>query len=290
MERARWQVGTTPLPARAWVMGVVNVTPDSFSDGGAFQDVDAAIAHGVRLVAEGADVLDIGGESTRPGGGIYGAGMQEVPEDAEIERVVPVIRGLARTVKVPISIDTRKFGVARAALEAGAAIINDVTGLQHAPELAKLAAEQGASLCLMHAQGSFATMQQAPHYDDVVAEVARFLEAAAAQAISAGVARERICIDPGIGFGKTLQHNLQLLHGLPTLAALGYPVLVGASRKGFIGALTGVQVPAERVAGSLGAAVAAVLRGASGVRVHDVKQTVESLRVAEAIAQGRSAD
>jgi dihydropteroate synthase len=290
MERVRWRVGTTLLPERAWVMGVVNVTPDSFSDGGAFRDAEAAIAHGVRLAEEGAEVLDIGGESTRPGGGVYGAGMQEVPEEEEIARVVPVIRGLVRAVKVPISIDTRKLGVARAALDAGAAIINDVTGLQHAPELAVLAVERAASLCLMHARGSFASMQKDPRYDDVVAEVARFLEGASAVAIAAGVPRERICVDPGLGFGKTLEHNLALLHALPTLAALGFPVLVGASRKGFIGALTGVKGPGDRLGGSIGAAVAAVLRGASGVRVHEVRQTVEALRVSEAIARGRSAE
>lgn len=287
-ERARWKVGDALLPARTLVMGVVNVTPDSFSDGGKFLDPNAAISQGLRLVAEGADVLDVGGESTRPGGGVYGAGMTALTADDELARVLPVIRGLVAQTNVPISVDTRKLEVARAALEVGAQIVNDVSGLSHAPELAGLCAERKASLCLMHAKGDFRTMQVAPTYEDLVAEVGRFLADAAAKAEAAGVEPARIAIDPGIGFGKTREHNVELIAALPAFAAPGYPVLLGASRKAFIGALTGVQSPGERAAGSVGAACAAAMRGASIVRVHDVKPTVEALRICDAVLASQS--
>jgi len=280
--RVRWTIGEDRLPERTAVMGVVNVTPDSFSDGGKFFDPNAAIAHGLRLIEEGADLLDIGGESTRPGGGTYGAGMRPLDDEEEITRVLPVVRGLAGN-GVPISIDTRKLEVARAALDAGATVVNDISGLTHSPELARLCAERGASLCLMHAKGEFATMQAAPHYDDLVGEITKFLVEAAGRAEAAGVARERIAIDPGLGFGKSAAHNLELIQRLDAFSALGYPVLIGASRKSFIGAVTGIQAPGERVAGSLAAAVVAAVRGASIVRAHDVKATVEALRVADAI-------
>ncbi|MBS2031569.1 MAG: dihydropteroate synthase [Deltaproteobacteria bacterium] len=265
-------------------MGVINVTPDSFSDGGKFLDSGAAIAHGLRLVEEGADLLDIGGESTRPAGNVYGAGMTELTDDDELARVLPVIQGLAKQTRVPISIDTRKLPVARAALDAGATIVNDVTGLIHAPELAKLVAERGASLCLMHSRGGdFKTMQVAPTYEDLLGEIASFLAQASARAQEAGVASERIAVDPGIGFGKTVDHNVALLNGLGAFAALGHAVLLGASRKSFIGALTGSKVPSERLQGSIAAAVAGAMRGASIVRVHDVKPTVEALKLADAV-------
>lgn len=280
----RWRIGDGPAPLGTLVMGVVNVTPDSFSDGGKFHDPNAAIAHGLRLVEQGAGILDVGGESTRPGGGDYGQGMTALDDEREIARILPVVRGLARQTRTPISIDTRKLEVARAALDAGASVVNDVSGLTHAPALARLVAERGAALCVMHARGDFATMQVAPFYDDLQGEVGAFLAAAAARAEEAGVARERIAIDPGIGFGKTTAHNCALLASIPRLAELGYPVVVGASRKAMVGALTGVAVPSERLFGSLGAAVAAAMRGASVVRVHDVKATVEALKVADAIA------
>jgi len=280
----RWRIGEGPAASGTLVMGVVNVTPDSFSDGGKFLDPNAAIAHGLRLVDEGAGLLDVGGESTRPGGGVYGRGMTALDDEHEIARILPVVRGLARQTAAPICIDTRKLEVARAALDAGATVVNDVSGLTHAPALAHLVAERGASLCVMHARGDFATMQVAPRYDDVVGEVGAFLAAAAIRAEEAGVARARIAIDPGIGFGKTTAHNVALLAAIPRLAALGYPVLVGASRKAMIGELTGVAVPGERIFGSIGAAVAAAMRGASVVRVHDVRATVQALKVACAIA------
>jgi dihydropteroate synthase len=281
--RLRWEVGGALLPARTAVMGVVNVTPDSFSDGGRFADAGAAVAHGILLEAEGADLLDVGGESTRPGGGVYGGGMDEVPAAEEIARVVPVIEGLVRSCRVPVSIDTRKLEVARAALDAGAKVINDVSALGHAPGLAALAAERGAGLCLMHMKGEFRSMQAHPVYEDLLAEVAAVLARAAQQALDAGVPAARICLDPGIGFGKTVEHNLKLIRAAPSLQSLGYPVLIGASRKSFVGKLTQVAEPGQRLHGSVAAAVAAAMSGASVVRVHDVRATVEALRVADAV-------
>ncbi|MFM8376264.1 MAG: dihydropteroate synthase [Phenylobacterium sp.] len=262
-------------------MGVVNVTPDSFSDGGRLATREAALVHALALDAAGADILDIGGESTRPG-------AEPVPAAEEMARTLPLIRDLRPRTRRRLSIDTCKLEVARAAVEAGADIWNDVTALaaDGAPELA---AGLGCTVVLMHMQGEPRTMQAAPHYEDVLAEVCAFLEARAAAALAAGVARERIWLDPGIGFGKTLEHNLALLAGLERIVALGFPVLLGASRKRFIAAIgPGGQDTGGRLGGSLAAALAGARAGVAAVRVHDVAETVQALEVQGAIlAAGR---
>ncbi|HEY0647555.1 MAG TPA: dihydropteroate synthase [Phenylobacterium sp.] len=260
-------------------MGIVNATPDSFSDGGRFLDPAAALAHARRLIAEGADMLDVGAESTRPG-------AEPVPVELEIERIVPLVRAIRAESAVPVSVDTMKPQVARAAVAAGAAIWNDVTALRHAPNSLHVAAELGCEVVLMHMQGEPRTMQAEPHYDDVVTEVAEFLAARAEAAMAAGVARERIWLDPGIGFGKhMLRHNLPLMAGLPRIVALGFPVLLGASRKSFIGALSGGAAPDQRLGGSIAAALVGASAGVAAVRVHDVAETVQALNVQAAIAQ-----
>lgn len=254
------------------IWGIVNVTPDSFSDGGRFADAEQAIAHGLLLAADGADVLDIGGESTRPG-------AEPVATEDEIARVVPVIQGLvAAGVEADISIDTRHAAVAAAALDAGATIVNDVSAGSD-PDLFPLVAGRQAGLVLMHMQGRPATMQAAPHYDDVLADVAAHLVARRDAAADAGVPPERIWIDPGIGFGKTLEHNLTLLRNLEAFVRLGTPVLLGASRKSFLGRLTDRPEPGERLAGSLACALRALEAGVRAVRVHDVRETREILDV-----------
>src|SRR5690349_4614321 len=263
---------------RPLLMGVINVTPDSFSDGGSFLDPEAAIAQGLRLVQEGAHVLDIGGESTRPGAG-------PVSEDEELWRVKPVLEGLLGS-GATRSIDTRKPGVARAALELGAGIVNDVTAFRFAPEMAKLVAETGVDCCLMHMLGEPRTMQLDPRYDDVVSDVKAFLEERLAFAVDHGVDEERVWLDPGIGFGKTIAHNLELLPRLDEIVAIGRPVVVGTSRKSFIGKLTGRE-PRDRVAGTLATHVIALERGAEIFRVHDVRETVDALKVATATLTGQ---
>ena len=255
------------------VMGIVNVTPDSFSDGGRYVSSAAAIEHAQQLIADGADLLDIGGESTRPG-------AAEVSEQEELDRVLPVIEGL-RGCEVPLSIDTWKPGVMRAALKAGASLVNDVNALQARGAL-QAVADSDAAVCLMHKQGTPQTMQQQPRYADVVAEVCGFLRARIAAAETAGIARARIVIDPGFGFGKALTHNLDLLRYLEALRALGVPVLAGLSRKSMLGALTGRAVE-DRVAASVVAALLAVQRGVAIVRVHDVRETVDALKVWNAV-------
>ncbi len=256
------------------VMGIVNVTPDSFSDGGEFFDHERAIAQGVKLARQGADVLDIGGESTRPGAK---AGALE----EELRRVIPVIEGLAGV--VPLSIDTAKAEVARRAIAAGAEIVNDVTALRGDPEMAGVCAEAGTRIVLMHMLGTPRTMQDDPRYNDVVAEVAEFLAVQTGLAEAAGIARDRIWIDPGIGFGKTVAHNLQLLKAIDRFAEMKLPVLVGASRKRFIGQLDRDAPESERLGGTIAACLAALAGGASMVRVHDVAPVVQALRVAAAI-------
>lgn len=253
-------------------MGIVNVTPDSFSDGGRFLDPAAAIAHAERLVEEGADLLDLGGESTRPG-------ARPVSVQEELDRVMPVLDAV-RGLGVPVSVDTMKPAVMRAAVAAGAAMINDVYGFRAAEAWAAVR-DSGCTLCVMHMQGEPRTMQDEPRYDDVVAEVEAFLAARLADAEANGIARARLWIDPGFGFGKTLEHNLALVRALPRLAQLA-PVLAGLSRKRMIGALTGREVAAERVAGSVAAALRAVQNGARIVRVHDVRETVDALKVWQA--------
>ncbi len=266
---------------RTQVMGVVNVTPDSFSDGGRHLEREAAVRHAHALVEAGADLLDIGGESTRPGAG-------EVPVQVELERVLPVIETLRATTDVPLSVDTRKAEVAREALRAGAMLVNDVSGLGHDPALAAVVAEAGAVLALMHIQGTPETMQADPRYDDLVAEVIEGLAGSIERAVAAGVSRQRLWVDPGIGFGKTVGHNLFLLRHLAELRVLGAPVLVGTSRKRFLGTLAGGRPPERRVAGTLASiAAVAVLRGADVVRVHDVGEAKDALAVADAIAQAR---
>ena len=269
-----------PLGERTLVMGIVNVTPDSFSDGGLLSEADEAVAYGVRLAAEGADILDIGGESTRPG-------SDPVPVDEELARVVPVVAGLHEAAPdgVALSVDTRRPGVARAAIEAGASIVNDVTAAAD-PAMFDVVRETDAGLVLMHMLGEPKTMQDDPRYDDVVTEVRDFLAARLGAAEAAGVPRDRLCVDPGIGFGKNLTHNLTLLHDIASFEDLRVPVVVGASRKRFIGQLTGVDDPAERVEGTAGAVAWCAANGVEVVRVHDVIEMTRVVRVVDAIARG----
>lgn len=263
---------------RPRVMGIVNVTPDSFSDGGRLSTLEAAVAHGLRLVEQGADILDIGGESTRPG-------AEPVSEGDELARVLPVIEALRRQWDGPISIDTLKPAVARAAVQAGATIWNDVTALTGAPDSTAVAAALGCDVVLMHMQGEPRTMQVEPRYDDVVVEVRDRLVERADAAIAAGVAHERIWLDPGIGFGKTLDHNLALTRHLDVLAATGFPVLFGASRKRMVQAVDcSAHDPLDRLGGSLALALEAARRGAGVIRVHDVRETVQALAVQAAIS------
>jgi dihydropteroate synthase len=274
-----WQTNrrTFDLTSRGVIMGIVNVTPDSFSDGGTFGDTDAAVAHGLRLAAEGAEILDIGGESTRPGAAAVSA-------DEEQRRVLPVIEKLAASTKVAISIDTSKAIVARAALQAGAEIINDVTALQGDPDMTTVAAETGAGVILMHMRGTPRTMQQDPAYENVVTEVADFLRARSEAVRAGGVVPDHIAIDPGIGFGKTVEHNLQLIAGLHTFADLGYPVVLGASRKSFLATAAGCEEITDR---DLPTAILTALGyglGARLFRVHAVRPNLQALRLAEALA------
>jgi dihydropteroate synthase len=259
------------------VMGVLNVTPDSFSDGGRFLDAGAAAQRGMEMAAEGAALLDVGGESTRPG-------ASPVPPEEELRRVIPVIRRLARAIRLPISVDTSKAEVAARALEAGASIVNDVTALRGDPRMAEVVARSRAGVVLMHMQGTPATMQRRPRYRNVVLEVAAFLRRSAARAEEAGIDRARIILDPGLGFGKSLRHNLELMNGLDALVALGYPVAVGPSRKSFIGKTLGVDIP-ERLEGTLACVAQAARAGVRIVRVHDVRSAVRFLRMQEAITR-----
>ena len=256
------------------VMGVLNVTPDSFSDGGRYRDVTAAVEHGLAMAEQGAAIIDVGGESTRPG-------ASDVPLQEELDRVLPVIERLAARVAVPISVDTCKPAVMQAALAAGASLVNDVRALQVPGALAAVAGS-GAAVCLMHMRGEPRTMQESPAYGDVVDEVRQFLAARIEACRSAGIDRQRICIDPGIGFGKLPAHNLALLAGLGRLADPGIPVLVGVSRKSLVGMITG-RPPEGRLAGSLAFAALAVRQGAAIVRAHDVAETVDAVKVANAL-------
>lgn len=265
--------GTAP-PA---VMGIVNVTPDSFSDGGQLSSAEAALAHALRLIEQGADILDIGGESTRPG-------ATPVPADEEMARVLPLITALRAQWAGPISIDTMKPEVARAAVAAGATMWNDVTALSHAPDSLQTAVDLGCDIVLMHMQGVPQTMQQAPAYGDVVSDVIDWLGARADEAISAGVHRDRLWLDPGIGFGKTLHHNLALTTGLARASALGFPVLYGASRKRMIQNVDSSAIdPLDRLGGSIALALEAARQGADIIRVHDVRETTQALRMQAAL-------
>ena len=268
-----------PIGERTLVMGIVNVTPDSFSDGGMFSDADAAVKHGLRLLEEGADLLDVGGESTRPG-------SEAVTSDEERRRVLPVMEGLRREApEALLSVDTRKAEVARDAVAAGADVVNDI-GAGTDPELFGAVAGSGAGLVLMHMKGEPKTMQEDPRYDDVVGEVRSFLAERLREAVGAGIGPDRLCADPGIGFGKNLQHNLELLRAIGTFRDLGVPVLAGVSRKRFVGELSGAADPADRVEGTLGAVAWCASRGIEIVRVHDVAPAVRLLAVVDAIARG----
>jgi len=270
-----WPRGRLDFSSGCLVMGILNVTPDSFSDGGQFLDADRAVARGLEMAAQGAAIIDVGGESTRPG-------SQPVPPAEQIRRVVPIIGALAEKIDIPISIDTHHVEVARAALLAGASILNDITALSD-PQLAELAAQQQVPVILMHMQGTPATMQVEPHYADVVTEVRDFLLGRCERARSFGIPKERLFLDPGIGFGKTLAHNLRLLKHLDRLVATGYRVLVGASRKAFLGKLTGKEKPADRVFGTAATVALCAAAGVSIVRVHDVGQMQDVAKVTNAV-------
>lgn len=261
-------------------MGVLNVTPDSFSDGGEFFDPGRAAARATEMAAEGADIIDIGGESTRPG-------AREIDEAEEIRRVVPVIKKIVGLARVPISIDTRKPAVAEAAVKAGASIINDISALTGGGDLARIAAQSGSALVLMHMRGSPADMQDKPYYADIIKEISGFLKRAIGRAIKAGVRADSVIVDPGIGFGKTVEHNLTILNRLGEFKKLGAPICVGTSRKSFIGRISGEARPTERLAGTLASSAIAILNGASILRVHDVKQAVQASRIADSIKEER---
>ncbi|WP_095588834.1 dihydropteroate synthase [Actibacterium ureilyticum] len=262
---------------RPRLMGILNVTPDSFSDGGLFDDPEAALAQGQTLIADGAEILDIGGESTRPG-------AELVPADLETRRTAPVIAALrAGGITTPISIDTRKSDVARAALEAGADLINDVAAFTFDPNIARLAADSGTPVCVMHAQGDPKTMQDAPDYANVLLDVYDFLEERVDAAVASGIPRDRVIVDPGIGFGKTLDHNLALIRGLSLFHGLGCPVLLGASRKRFIGTLGDAPQARDRMPGSVAIALEGARQGVQILRVHDISETRQALRLAQAV-------
>jgi dihydropteroate synthase len=276
MQAALWKVGgkIIDLTNRAMVMGVLNVTPDSFSDGGEFFATEAAVKHGLEMARSGADIIDVGGESTRPG-------AKPISPNEERQRVLPVIKQIARSVPVHLSIDTSKVAVARGAIEAGASIINDVTGGRGDPAMLPLAAEKGVAVIIMHMQGTPETMQADPVYDDVVGEVADFFRQQFAQAVRCGVDPMCIAFDPGIGFGKTAAHNLELLANLPRLRIENRPLVVGVSRKSFLGRISGL--PADRTSATLALTSLLRARGADVLRVHDVAQNVSALRTTEAV-------
>jgi dihydropteroate synthase len=271
----RWPTGTLDFSGGAIVMGILNVTPDSFSDGGHYLNVEKAVARGVEMARQGAAIIDIGPESTRPGSATVSVGDQ-------IQRAVPVIEALSRKVNIPISIDTRIPEVAEAAVEAGASIINDITAFEE-DAMTDLAVRSQTPVILMHMQGTPQFMQVDPQYEDVVIEVVEFLMERAKTAEAAGIVPERIFLDPGIGFGKTTEHNLQLLRGMEVICDQGYRVLIGASRKRFIGQITGKETPAERIFGTAATTAIAITKGASIIRVHDVAETVDVVNISNAI-------
>ena len=259
---------------RTLTMGILNVTPDSFSDGGRFLHHDNAVSRGLELIGQGADIIDVGGESTRPG-------SLPIMEEVEIKRVLPVIQALVS--RAPVSIDTTKAAVAAKVLEAGAFLVNDVSGLTADADMAKVIADYDASCCIMHSKDTPLTMQDNPHYDDLIREVCDFLDRQINTALDAGIKQDKIWIDPGIGFGKTLQHNLQLIKHLDELKKFGMPILLGVSRKSFIGTILGGVPPAERVDGTISACILGMMHGANILRVHDVDHVAQAVKVAEAI-------
>jgi len=260
------------------VMGVLNVTPDSFSDGGLFFETDRAIEHGIAMVEEGADFIDVGGESTRPFSG-------RLSSDEELSRVIPVVDAIAREVSVPISIDTCKGSVAREALKAGASIINDISALRLDPEMASVAAEAGVPVILMHMKGTPEDMQRNPVYGDLISEIRDFLKDAVRRAVEAGISEDLIVFDPGIGFGKTFDHNLQIIQNLSSFSSLGRPVLIGTSNKAFIGEILGKEAH-DRLTGTMATVAVSAMNGAHIVRVHKVKEAVETVRVVDAVKRG----
>ncbi|MFP3928030.1 MAG: dihydropteroate synthase [Desulfobacteraceae bacterium] len=274
-----WGQRRLVLGPRTLVMGVLNVTPDSFADGGRFFEKDRAIDRALEMASQGADIIDVGGESTRP----YSGGL---PEDEELERVIPVIEAVAGRVDVPLSIDTYKAGVARAALEAGASMINDVSGLRFDPDLGRTAAQAGVPLILMHMKGTPGDMQDNPTYQDLLGEIKAFLQGAVERAVSSGVSKDMILVDPGIGFGKSVEHNLRIIRDLGELHELGHPVVLGCSRKSFIGRILGKD-PDFRDIGTMGVVSVGVINGAHVVRVHNVEMALDAVRVVDAIRQGR---
>jgi dihydropteroate synthase len=283
MEKREWKIArrTLRFGERTLVMGVLNVTPDSFSDGGQFLNTDRAVARAEEMIAEGADIIDIGGESTRPGR----AGVALVSAEEELRRVLPVIERLAKNSTVPISVDTTKAVIARAALDAGAEIVNDISGLRFDAEVADKAARFQAGLILMHSRGDLGTMHRLEPVEDIFAEVEASLRSSVAEAERRGVERERIAVDPGIGFSKSLEQNLELIAKLDRFARAfaSFPILVGTSRKSFLGRLLDDALASERLHGTMATVTASILRGAHIVRVHDVKAAVETVRVADAI-------
>lgn len=274
-----WLEYTLNLSRRTHVMGVINVTPDSFSDGGQFLEKDRAVEQALQLAGDGADLIDIGGESTRP----YSKGISA---DEEMNRVIPVIEALKKELRIPISIDTLKAQVAREALRSGASMVNDISAFRLDPEMASVVAQAGVPVILMHMKGTTADMQVAPTYDDVASEIIAFLRSAMDQAVRSGVRRDRIIVDPGIGFGKSFDHNLEILKELGRLQCLEAPILVGSSRKAFIGRILDKKVH-ERDTGTMATVAAAVMNGAHIVRVHNVKQAVETVKVIDAIKRGK---
>jgi dihydropteroate synthase len=267
------------LGSRTHIMGILNVTPDSFSDGGRYADAERALAHARDMAAAGADIIDIGGESTRPG-------AVPVTEEEELHRIIPLIKRLSAELSIPISVDTYKSSVAKKAIEAGAAIVNDISGLRFSPDMAEVASDSGVAVVIMHIKGTPRNMQQSPVYDDVIAEVLSYLEEGIEIAVKAGVDREKILIDPGIGFGKTLQHNLIILNRLEELRALGRPILLGPSRKKFIGTILGIPAPEQRVDGTAATVALGIERGARVLRVHDVARMAQVAKTTDAIVRG----
>jgi dihydropteroate synthase len=268
------------LGTRTHIMGILNVTPDSFSDGGLYADAERAVERAREMAAQGADIIDIGGESTRPG-------AKPLTEEEELRRIIPVIERLAAEVMTPISVDTYKASVARKALEAGASLVNDISGLRFSPDMAKVIADHGAALAIMHIKGTPRDMQQNPVYDDVIGEIRGYLAEGVEIALKAGVDREKILVDPGIGFGKTLEHNLVILNRLQEFRVLGRPILIGTSRKRFIGTVLGILAPEQRIEGTAATVAIAIERGARVVRVHDVAQMARVARMTDAILRER---
>lgn len=266
------------LAARTHIMGILNVTPDSFSDGGRFAATDQAVSHAREMAAAGADIIDIGGESTRPG-------AEALPEDEELRRILPIIERLAADCPVPLSVDTYKSSVAARALKAGAQIVNDISGLRFSPDMARIAADHGAAVVIMHIKGTPRNMQTDPVYDDLIGEISRYLEDGIAIARKAGIPEDRILIDPGIGFGKTVEHNLTILDRLDEFRALGCPVVLGTSRKRFIGSVLDIADPLDRVEGTAATVALGIARGASVMRVHDVAAMTRIARMTDAIVR-----